>query len=207
MSAKKKKGDIVSILDSMQKLSHGPQLRERDLLLLKTKCSRTKATAVLKVIAQDCWKTISVAVERLNTSASKLMRQLCYTTSCYYASILRLTPKDSWDGSYLPHSPTLSSATAELLFNAIDKHFQDSATILYDNLVGLGTDGADVMLGARNSVMSQLRCKQPALVALHCHCRIGALIANEACKALPGELEDLTIYDAISRRAQGGCDS
>ena len=32
------------------------------LLLLKTKCSRTKATAVLKVIAQDCWKTISAAV-------------------------------------------------------------------------------------------------------------------------------------------------
>ena len=26
------------------------------------KCSRTKATAVLKVIAQDCWKTISAAV-------------------------------------------------------------------------------------------------------------------------------------------------
>ena len=26
------------------------------------KCSRTKATAVLKVISQDCWKTISAAV-------------------------------------------------------------------------------------------------------------------------------------------------
>ena len=26
------------------------------------KCSRTKATAVLKVIALDCWKTISIAV-------------------------------------------------------------------------------------------------------------------------------------------------
>ena len=26
------------------------------------KCSRTKPTAVLKVIAQDCWKTISAAL-------------------------------------------------------------------------------------------------------------------------------------------------
>ena len=60
----------------------------------------------------------------------------------------------------------------------------------YDNFVRLGTDRANVMLGARNSVMSQLRCKQPALVALHCH--IAALIANEACKVLPDELEDLT---------------
>ena len=82
--------------------------------------------------------------------------------------------------------------TAELLFNAIDKHFQESTTLLYDNLVGLGTDVANVMLGARNSVMSRLLCKQPALVALHSHCHIAALIANEACKVLPDELEDLT---------------
>ena len=42
--------------------------------------------------------------------------------------------------------------------------------------------------------MLWLRCKQPALVALHCHCHIAALIANEACKVLPNELEDLTTY-------------
>ena len=29
-------------------------------------------------------------------------------------------------------------------------------------------------------------------IALHCHCHIAALIANEACKVLPDELEDLT---------------
>ena len=58
--------------------------------------------------------------------------------------------------------------------------------------------GTNVMLGARNSVMSRLRCKQPALVALHCNCHIAALIANEACKVLPDELEDLTMmYDII----------
>ena len=61
-----------------------------------------------------------------------------------------------------------------------------------DNLVRLGTDGANEMLGARNSVMSRLRCKQPALIALHCHCHIAALIANEACRVLLDELEDLT---------------
>ena len=103
---------------------------------------------------------------------------------------------------------SVERATAELLFNEIDKHFQESTALLYDNLVGLGTDGANVMLGARNSVMSRLQCKQPALVALHCQCHIAALIANEACKVLPDELEDLTMmYGVISRRAQGGCDS
>ena len=72
-----------------------------------------------------------------------------------------------------------------MLFNATDKHFQESTTLLYDNFVGLGTDGSNVRLGAQNSVMSWLRCKQSALVALHCHCHIAALIANETCKVLP----------------------
>ena len=51
---------------------------------------------------------------------------------------------------------SVERATAELLFNTIDKRFQESITLLYDNLVELGTDGANVMLGARNSVMSRL---------------------------------------------------
>ena len=56
--------------------------------------------------------------------------------------------------------------------------------------------------------MSRLRCKQPALVALHCHCHIAALIANEACKVLPDESEDLTTGVMVFyRRAHGGCDS
>ena len=62
------------------------------LLLLKTfKCSRTKATVVLKVIAQDCWKTISAAVREskyfsLQTDETT---DITVTTSCYYALILR----------------------------------------------------------------------------------------------------------------------
>ena len=71
---------------------------------------------------------------------------------------------------------SVDMATEELLFNAINKQFQESTTLLYDNLVQLCTDGVNVMLGARNSVMSRLRCKHPALVALYCHCHIAALI-------------------------------
>ena len=53
---------------------------------------------------------------------------------------------------------SVDRATAELLFNSIDKHFQESTTLLYDNLVGLDTYGANVILGAGNSMMSWLRC-------------------------------------------------
>ena len=51
----------------------------------------------------------------------------------------------------------VEQATAEVIFQAIDKHFQLPLTLSDSNLVGLGTDGANVMLGRRNSVFSRLQ--------------------------------------------------
>jgi hypothetical protein len=48
-------------------------------------------------------------------------------------------------------------------------------------IVGMGSDGCNVMLGSRNSVMTRLRTKQPSLVSFHCNCHVAALIANHAC--------------------------
>ena len=82
----------------------------------------------------------------------------------------------------------VEEADASHLFDSINQHFQDDI-LSYDHLVGLGTDGCNVMMGERNSVMSRLCLKQPALTALHCNCHIAALIANHACKVMPKELE------------------
>ena len=81
-------------------------------------------------------------------TASKLMRQLILTVTQQAAIMLRFF--DNTQGQTRCVFFTLESverATPELLFNAIDKHFQESTTLLYDNLVGLGTNGAK-MLGA-----------------------------------------------------------
>ena len=87
---------------------------------------------------------------------------------------------------------SVERATAEILFQAIDKHFQLPLTLSYSNLIGLGMDGANVMLGRRNSVFSRLQVEQPSLIAIHCNCHIAALIANASCKVLPDNLEELT---------------
>ena len=57
----------------------------------------------------------------------------------------------------------------------------------------MGSDGTNVMLGNRNSVLTRLRDKQPLLIAFHCNCHLAALIANYACSVFPDYLEDLTI--------------
>ena len=47
-------------------------------------------------------------------------------------------------------------AAASHLFDSIDQHFQTTTSdmLIYDHLIGLGTDGCNVMIGERNSVMS-----------------------------------------------------
>ena len=53
----------------------------------------------------------------------------------------------------------VEEADATHLFTAIDQ-------LKYDHLVGLGTDGCNVMMGARNSVLSRLRLQQPNKVSI-----------------------------------------
>ena len=110
-----------------------------------------KATAVLKVIAQDCWK-ISAAV-RETKYFSLQTDETTESVTQQAAIMLRFFDNTQRQVRCVFFALEIEMATAELLFNAIDKHFQESTTLLYDNLVGLGTDGANVMLGARNSMM------------------------------------------------------
>ena len=116
------------------------------------KCSRTKETDVLKVIARIVEKPFPQQLERLNTSASKLMRQLIL--SLHNKLLLFFDNTQGQVRCVFFNLESVGRATAELPFNVIDKHFQESTILLYDNLVRLGTDGANVMLGARNSVVT-----------------------------------------------------
>ena len=42
----------------------------------------------------------------------------------------------------------IEKATAERLFELMDKHFQQGGSLSYNNLVGLGTDGVNVVRAA-----------------------------------------------------------
>ena len=89
---------------------------------------------MLKVISQDCWKTISAAVRETKYFSLQTDETTDITITQQAAIMLRFF--DNTQGQ-------VRCVSAELLFNAIDKHFQESTNLLYDNFVGLGTDGAN----------------------------------------------------------------
>ena len=86
------------------------------------KCSRTKATAVLEVIAQDCWRTISAAVRE--TKYFSLQTDEITEITVTQQSAITLRFFNNTQGQvrcvfFVPES--VERETAELLFKAIDR--------------------------------------------------------------------------------------
>ena len=79
---------------------------------------------MLKVIAQNCWKTISAAVREINFS---LQTDETTDITVIQQAAIMLRFLDNTQGQVRCVFFALESvdrATAGLLFNAIDKHFQ-----------------------------------------------------------------------------------
>ena len=181
-----------SVADHCSKLF--PSLFPDSAIAKAFKCGRTKATAIVKVLAEEVMKEVICRLEQSQFFSLHTDETTDITVFQQCALMLRFF--DDVEGkvrcTFLKLQP-VRKADAGSLFQALDSNFSDNGAVQYANLVGLGSDGANVMLGARNSVLTRLKAKQPALVSFHCNCHLAALIANHACRAMPDYLEDVTI--------------
>jgi len=78
--------------------------------------------------------------------------------------------------------------------NKIFENFRnlfEKKRIPLQNIVGMASDNASVMIGCHNSFMSRLKLEIPGLVTLNCICHLSALIASKACEKLPESSETL----------------
>ncbi|XP_049786110.1 uncharacterized protein LOC126188553 [Schistocerca cancellata] len=82
------------------------------------------------------------------------------------------------------------ASTAENLYNGVVKRFQQH-NIPFANIIGIGADGCNTMMGVRNSVASRFRDSCPGIFVMKCVCHSVHICASEACKNLPRTCEDL----------------
>lgn len=85
----------------------------------------------------------------------------------------------------------VSSADATTLHESILKFFIDNTIPYKENLIGFASDGANVMMGQRHSVMVLLKSEIPDLFIMKCICHSFHLCASYACEKLPRFVEDL----------------
>ena len=158
------------------------------------KCGRTKANALVKVLAQDILEESLSVLKESKFFSIQVDETTDITVNQQCGIMLRFF--DSVQGKvrcvFYKLEP-VQNATADGIFQCLHDNFSSDGPLTYAHLVGLGSDGGNVMLGSQNSVLSRLRGKQPHIVSFHCNCHIAALIANHACKVLPDYLDDLTI--------------
>ena len=152
----------------------------------EVKCARTKSTAVVKhAIAPAVHKTM-ISMVNLSPAFSLLMDESTNrgvvkregTLIRYYdESTLHIVTGFSG----LQEVPEANDSN---LFECLDFHLTQ-AGLTYDKLIGWNSDGASVMLGRRNSVVSSMKEKQPNLYVLHCICHLSHLIVSDAVPCIP----------------------
>lgn len=85
----------------------------------------------------------------------------------------------------------LQDATAKALYESVVSFFVSNHIPYKENMIGFGADGANSMLGARNSLSTLLKNDIPGLFVMKCICHSFALCASYACATLPKDVEDL----------------
>ncbi|KYN50089.1 hypothetical protein ALC62_00117, partial [Cyphomyrmex costatus] len=94
----------------------------------------------------------------------------------------------------------LKDATAEDLYDKVTAFFNLNKIPYKTNLIGFASDGANVMVGTKNSFSSRLVSDIPHIFLMKCICHSFHLCASNACSMLPSSVEELTreIYNYFS---------
>lgn len=93
----------------------------------------------------------------------------------------------------LLHLPQTDAKSIEVtLLACLSKH-GFSSDFLAENLIGVCSDGASVMLGRKSGVLERLREKYPRIVKWHCLCHRLELCISDTMDAIPG-LQHVTSF-------------
>ncbi|XP_040078611.1 uncharacterized protein LOC120850229 [Ixodes scapularis] len=155
----------------------------------KIACSRTKATAIVKNVTGHQSK--EELCEPLRNNKFSLMVDESTDGSC--CKLLCLVTR-VFNGERVVDAffdlLQIQDATARTLYEHIVKAFTDWRIPCKENMIRFAADGANVMMGTRNSVMTLLRQDIPKLFTMKCVCHSFHLCASYASEKLPRVVED-----------------
>lgn len=160
----------------------------QDVRLHREKCKKVVTNVLAKTdkeLLAEILKTVPFSVlvdESTDVAVDKNMCVVCKfihpTNGSLQTRLLELIQLDAKD---------CSAAKLYEAFKACLKKYDIPIT----NVVGLGCDNANVMVGVNDSFSSRLLADCPWLVRIACLCHSAALAASYACKQLPSTLEKL----------------
>ncbi|CAD6221992.1 GSCOCG00011696001-RA-CDS [Cotesia congregata] len=155
------------------------------------KLHRTKCAALIKNILSPCM--LEDLVNDMKKSPYSLIMNECTDIStekilCIMVRYFSFKKKELLTTFY--GIVTIVDATANGIHSALKLQLEADGLSL-KNLVGIGVDGANVMVGVNHSVSSLLKQEVPDIVIIKCICHSLHLCAEKAAETLPRQLEYL----------------
>lgn len=155
-------------------------------------CGRTKTTAIVKnVLGQQRFQHLceELKIRKFSLIADEstdrsTMKHLCLVVRYLDSSF---NVQDSFFTLI-----ELVAADATTLYDHIVNVFRKYNIPYETNMIGFASDGANVMMGSRHSLMTLLKNDVPQLYVMKCICHSFHLCASYACEKLPRFVEDLT---------------
>jgi hypothetical protein len=153
-------------------------------------CGRTKCTGIVNnVIGRISHEEL---VDLMRTNYFSLLIDESTDKGCtkHLALVVRIQIKKEIKDCFFTLLPMVDS-TANAIFNLIVDAFNKENIPYKINLIGFAADGANVMMGNKNSVSTLLKKQIPHIFILKCVCHSFALCASYACNTLPDYVEIL----------------
>lgn len=165
----------------------------------KIKCHRTKLSAIVKNVSG--MHSFTNLIEHVKCSKCSLIVDESTDKGCikHLCMVARTLLDDEIKDCFLGLIP-VTDASAQSLYKDVVNFFTENDTQYKENMIGFGSDGANVMLGAHNSLSSLLKRDIRGLFIMKCICHSFALCASKACLKLPRFVEDLArdVYSYFS---------
>jgi hypothetical protein len=160
----------------------------------KFACKRTKTTDLIKNSLSACIRlqldkilrtTFFSLLIDMSTDISK--KHLGVLVVRYFDNEVGLVQSKLWRVLELPNADHLS------IFEEIESLFR-TCKIPYENLIGIGTDGAKNLIQENHdshSLFALLLTRQPRLYGVRCICHSINLVSSHASDVLPSQIERL----------------
>ncbi|CAH1111603.1 unnamed protein product [Psylliodes chrysocephalus] len=150
---------------------------------------RTKCTEIIKNIVGN-YETNLLVKDLRDTSFSVLVDETTDISAKKSMCVLVRYTKQFKVVTQLLELVQLNAAdcSAVELYNFLKNCF-NKHEIPIANIVGVASDGANVMVGKNNSLFSHLKSEVPDIILMRCICHSSALVAG--CAELPSSVENL----------------
>lgn len=175
------------------------------------KCSRTKSTALVTNVIGVASSSSLIKDLRENKFSIILDESTDRATIKHLAVVARIVKCTDKKLTVRDEFVTLievRDATSEALYIHLVEFFCKNNIPYKDNMIGYAGDGANNMMGSKNSLKTRLTNDIPGLFVLKCICHSFHLCASYACLKLPTYVEDFTrnVYNYINNSPKRMCE-